>query len=144
MKYGLSKLDCANPECAAPFNFRRGRLYRFYLHHFDGNAHSTNQYSLKHLWLCKKCTELYTLEYQKGMELLIPRPAPKCAPAVAHSDAPLLHGETSLRQSAKPQSRLSREVYSETRKDEANKKPLTYAARALLSWLVNCIGILTR
>jgi hypothetical protein len=65
-------LSCANPGCAAPFNFRQGRLFRFHQNHSQGNAASVNPYSLKHLWLCKQCAEIYTLEYREGRELLIP------------------------------------------------------------------------
>ena len=72
----LSKLDCVNPECAAQFNFRQGRIFRFYRFHSIGNVLSMNQYSLKHFWLCKHCTEIYTLEYQEGMGVLIPLAAP--------------------------------------------------------------------
>jgi hypothetical protein len=64
-------LSCANPGCAAPFNFRQGRLFRFHQNHPKGNAASVNAYSLKHLWLCKQCAEMYTLEYREGRGLLI-------------------------------------------------------------------------
>ena len=64
-------LNCANPECSVPFNFRQGRLFRFYQNHSKGSAASLNQYSLKHLWLCKQCAEVYTLDYREGKGLLI-------------------------------------------------------------------------
>jgi hypothetical protein len=140
---GSSRLDCVNPECAAQFNFRQGRIFRFYRYHSMGNAPSMNQYSLKHYWLCKKCTEVYTLEYQEGMGLLIPLSAPRSFSAVVHSEAPLLRGSTSVRQAAKPQNRSSQVGWNKTRTDAANTKPVTYAAKALLSWLVTCVGILT-
>ena len=140
---GLPRLECVNPECAAQFNFRQGRLFRFYRSHSMGNASSKNQYSLKHFWLCKKCTEIYTLEYQEGMGLLIPLAESRPLPVIGHAEAPLLRNEASPRPAEKPQSRLPREGWNETPKDEPNKKPVTYAAKALLSWLVACIGILT-
>ena len=140
---GLSRLDCVNPECGAPFNFRQGRIFRFHRYHSNGNTPSMNRYSLKHFWLCKKCTGIYTLEYQGGMGLLIPLVAPRPYSGDAHSEAPLVREDTSLRQAAKPQSRSPQLRWNKTRKDEANNKPVTYAARALLSWLVTCIGILT-
>jgi hypothetical protein len=140
---GLPRLECVNPECAAQFNFRQGRIFRFYRYHSTVNALSLSQYSLKHFWLCKNCTEIYTLEYQEGMGLLIPLTASKPLSVAAHLETPLLREETSLRQAAKPQLRTSREGWNETRKDGPTKKPVTYAAKALLSWLVACIGILT-
>jgi hypothetical protein len=73
---GSTELNCANLECSAPFSFRQGRLFRFYHYHPKRNAASMNQYSLKHFWLCKQCTEIYTLEYQEGMGVLIPLAAP--------------------------------------------------------------------
>ena len=99
----LSRLDCVNPECATPFNFRQGRLLRFHCYHSNGNAPSMSQYSLKHFWLCKKCSHIYTLEYRGGMGLLIPLVAPGSSSAAAHSETPSLREETSLRQAAKPQ-----------------------------------------
>jgi len=84
---GLSALNCANPECAAPFNFRQGQLLRLCHYHPKGNAHSVNQYSLKHFWLCKQCTEIYTLENREGGAMLIPLAALRHLSAAAYSGA---------------------------------------------------------
>ena len=78
-------LNCANPECAATFNFRRGRLFRFYQNHSIGSAAPVNQYSLKHFWLCKQCTEIYTLEYHEGRVTLFLLAASRLLSAFAHS-----------------------------------------------------------
>ena len=94
---GLPRLECVNPECAAQFNFRQGRIFRFYRYHSTGNALSLSQYSLKHFWLCKKCTEIYTLEYQDGTASLIPLAASRPFSAVAYPEASPPREETPLR-----------------------------------------------
>ena len=103
-------LNCANPDCAARFNFRQGRLFRFYHNHSMGNAASMNQYSLKHLWLCKQCAEVYTLEYHDGRGLLIPLAASKPLQIGAHSEVSLARDGVSLLQPAKPKKRSPRKV----------------------------------
>src|SRR5579863_1277701 len=103
---------CANPECSTPFNFRQGRLFRFYGNHPVGNAASVNAYSLKHLWLCKECVELYTLEYHEGRGLLIPLAASKPFPAVTRLEPPVLIEETAARSAAKTEERSKRKTVS--------------------------------
>jgi hypothetical protein len=98
---GASNLDCANPECSAPFNFRQGRLFRFYRNHPTGNAASMNEYSLKHLWLCKQCADVYRLEYREGTAFLIQLVPSKLFSAGAYLESPLRE-ETSLLQVMKP------------------------------------------
>jgi hypothetical protein len=83
MKAAPTFLNCANHECSAPFNFRHGRLFRFYQNYSMGNASSENQNCLKHLWLCKQCTEIYTLEYREGIAHLISRARSRPLPANA-------------------------------------------------------------
>ena len=61
---------CANPDCAASFDYRQGRLFRFHQSHPESQA-SVNSHSLKHFWLCKACSETYTLEYLKGFGVLM-------------------------------------------------------------------------
>jgi hypothetical protein len=57
---------CANPDCQAPFDYRRGRLFRFEKHHPGANSRS-----LQHFWLCALCSRLYTLEYRGEAGVLI-------------------------------------------------------------------------
>jgi len=63
---------CANPDCGASFDYRHGRLFRFHQSHPEGQARK-NTHSVKHFWLCKACSETYTLEYRKDLCLLIDR-----------------------------------------------------------------------
>jgi hypothetical protein len=107
---GSSDLNCTNLECLAPFSFRQGRLFRFYHNHPKGNAASMNQHFVKHLWLCKRCTEVYTLEYREGRGLLVPLVVPRPLSAVAYSDASLLREETSLQEAVKTPKRSLRRL----------------------------------
>jgi hypothetical protein len=111
---GSSDLNCANLECSAPFSFRRGRLFRFYHRPPKGNAASMNQHSLKHLWLCKQCTEMYTLEYQEGKRLLVPLAAPRPLLVTRYADASLPREETSLQQAVKFPKRSPRRLERHT------------------------------
>ena len=103
---------CTNSECAAPFNFRQGRLFRFYRNHPIGNASSVNSYSLKHLWLCRECVELYTLEYHEGRGLLIPLAASKPFAANIHLSPPVLIEKIAARPAGKPGERTKRKATS--------------------------------
>jgi hypothetical protein len=70
---------CKNPKCDAPFDFRRGRLFRF-RQSASEKPTKTRSHGVKHFWLCDKCSKSYTLEYLEGEVLLIRRPAKKTAP----------------------------------------------------------------
>ena len=54
---------CANPECQAPFDYEHGKLFRF---HKDAtlNDNPPNTHCVQHFWLCSKCSDTYTLDYQ--------------------------------------------------------------------------------
>jgi hypothetical protein len=53
--------NCANPECSAPFDEVRGKLYRFYESGFAGDS-ATGADSTLYYWLCARCAQEYTLE----------------------------------------------------------------------------------
>ena len=61
---------CANPECAKPFSYRKGRLFRFHESHPTGEK-PKGTHSVRHFWLCELCSRSYTLEYRKGQCVLI-------------------------------------------------------------------------
>jgi hypothetical protein len=52
---------CANPDCVARFDGRGGRFFRFRRKHSPNDA-SPNSHSVEHFWLCKRCSEIYTLK----------------------------------------------------------------------------------
>jgi hypothetical protein len=114
----FSNLDCRNPECSAPFNFRQGRFFRFYGNHPKGDTTSMNHYFLKHLWLCKHCTEIYTLEYQEGTASLISLTPSKPFSAAAYPESSPLGGETSLHPSGEARKARPSERWNITRKAE--------------------------
>jgi hypothetical protein len=51
---------CANGRCAAPFDYRKGRLFRF-----SRNVKQKSGHAVVHFWLCAKCAKVYTLEYRE-------------------------------------------------------------------------------
>jgi hypothetical protein len=61
---------CANPECSTPFDYGRGRFFRFRrecaLDEVPANPHA-----VYHLWLCSRCAEIYTLQYHKQHGVVI-------------------------------------------------------------------------
>jgi hypothetical protein len=62
--------NCANPDCAKPFAYRKGRLFRFHESH-PKNAKPTGTHSVRHFWLCELCSRSHMLEFCKGECVLI-------------------------------------------------------------------------
>jgi hypothetical protein len=54
---------CANGKCAEPFDYRKGRLFRF--QHGLKSIEPGTGHAVVHFWLCAKCTKIYTLEYRE-------------------------------------------------------------------------------
>jgi hypothetical protein len=62
--------SCANPDCAIPFDHRRGRFFRFHRPLPEGQQ-PANMHSVQHFWLCKSCSEVFTLENASGLGVVI-------------------------------------------------------------------------
>jgi len=62
--------NCCNPECEAPFDYRRGRLIRFSWTRPGGPA-AEKERLIKHFWLCGKCAGLYVLDFESGTDAKI-------------------------------------------------------------------------
>jgi hypothetical protein len=63
-------LECANPNCNCEYDYGHGRLYRF--HQFGSRENkAANSHGVKHYWLCASCSEKYTIEFQKGVGVLL-------------------------------------------------------------------------
>jgi hypothetical protein len=62
---------CANPDCAAPFSYREGQLLRFQIDDSEARAAPAGTKSVRHSWLCKRCSETHRLEYHKNLGLLL-------------------------------------------------------------------------
>lgn len=63
----LSK--CANPDCSVS-SWEHARFYRFH-RRAEPNQPPANAHSVRHLWLCRSCSQLYTLEYHKQRGVII-------------------------------------------------------------------------
>ncbi len=63
-------LQCAHPDCSTDFDYGQGRLFRF--HHPPGqNQQPSRSHSVKHFWLCTHCCKTHTIEYRKGLGVLL-------------------------------------------------------------------------
>ena len=63
-------LKCANPECFCDFDYAQGRLFRFRQTATD-EKQPAHWHGIKHYWLCPRCCESFTIEYQKGLGVLL-------------------------------------------------------------------------
>jgi hypothetical protein len=77
--------SCTNPGCCAPFAYGEGRIFRF-----PCSAHCVprNSHGVQHFWLCRDCSETYTLEYRKDAGIImrcrfLPQPLPSVRIAAA-------------------------------------------------------------
>lgn len=61
---------CANPECSTSFDYRQGQFFRFHRGYTDCEP-PPNTHSVQHFWLCGRCSQNYTLEYQSERCVLI-------------------------------------------------------------------------
>jgi hypothetical protein len=63
-------LKCAHPECSADFDYGQGRFFRF--QQFPRrDPPPANSHSVKHFWLCTRCCETFTIDYQKGVGIIL-------------------------------------------------------------------------
>jgi hypothetical protein len=63
-------LKCAHPDCVSDFDYGQGRLFRF--QQTPGQEKQPSHWhAVKHYWLCSRCCENYTIEYQKGVGVLL-------------------------------------------------------------------------
>lgn len=63
-------LKCAHPDCSSDFDYGQGRLFRFQQTQRQ-EKQSTHWHGVKHYWLCSRCCEDFTIEYQKGLGVLL-------------------------------------------------------------------------
>src|SRR5258708_36959463 len=61
---------CENPDCGTAVDYRQGNFFRFYKSH-RADVAPPNTYSVEHFWLCRRCSENYTLEYVEGHGVMI-------------------------------------------------------------------------
>jgi hypothetical protein len=63
-------LKCGNPECSSDFDYTQGRLFRF-RQTSPYEKQPSHWHGMKHYWLCSRCCESFTIEYQKGLGVLL-------------------------------------------------------------------------
>jgi hypothetical protein len=63
-------LKCAHPECSSDFDYAQGRLFRF-RQTPSHEKQPSHWHGVKHYWLCARCCEIFTIEYQKGLGVLL-------------------------------------------------------------------------
>jgi hypothetical protein len=67
---GLMDLKCANPICNSAYELGHGRLARVQQTH-SSEKQPTHWHGVKHYWLCARCSEKFTIEFQKGTGVLL-------------------------------------------------------------------------
>ena len=63
-------LKCAHPDCSSDFDYGQGRLFRFQQTP-QQEQQPSHWHAVKHYWLCTRCCTGYTIEYQKGVGVLL-------------------------------------------------------------------------
>ena len=63
-------LKCAHPECASDFDYAQGRLFRFRQTPAQ-EKQPAHWHGVKHYWLCSRCCEIFTIEYQNGLGVVL-------------------------------------------------------------------------
>lgn len=69
---------CANPSCAAAFDWLAGgKLFRFHRESAGAAAaggmevNASVSHRIGHFWLCERCSNIYTLQYEAGRGVVI-------------------------------------------------------------------------
>lgn len=63
---------CANPNCSTGFDYHLGgKFYRFHQNE-QGPGVERNTHAVVHFWLCPRCAQTYTLDYD-GLHCLLIR-----------------------------------------------------------------------
>ena len=63
---------CQNPDCRAPYEYKKGRLFRF-RQSASEKPSNPRSHGVKHFWLCEACSKTHTLDYFEGAVLLLRR-----------------------------------------------------------------------
>jgi len=69
---------CANPSCAAVFQWLAGgKLFRFPDHSLEialacgKDASAEGPHSVRHFWLCERCSNAYTVHYDQDQGVAV-------------------------------------------------------------------------
>ena len=92
-------LKCANPICNSEYELGHGRLLRVQQSH-SSEKQPTHWHGVKHYWLCARCSEKFTIEFQKGTGVLLTEKLEEGAET--QPTFTLLQSERAPNQDAKP------------------------------------------
>lgn len=63
---------CANPECPTQFDCHQVQFFRFHNGHMEeGRDVESRRHSVQHFWLCERCRQTHTLQYEERRGVLI-------------------------------------------------------------------------
>jgi hypothetical protein len=62
--------ECANPECRSQFDYHQGAFFRFHSS-VQSDGRPANTHSVRHLWLCGRCSKAYYLEHVQNRGILL-------------------------------------------------------------------------
>jgi hypothetical protein len=87
---------CANPSCAAAFGWMTGgKLFRFHrgskeitLSKTNSEVNGSHSHPIEHFWLCERCSNIYTLNYEPGRGVTIFSLWPQLAEAKSNMHLP--------------------------------------------------------
>jgi hypothetical protein len=119
-------LKCAHPECSSDFDYTQGRLFRV-RQTSPHEKQPSHWHGMKHYWLCSRCCEGFTIEYQKGLGVLL---LERLETAGAHPCYYVLQTEESV-QPAAPR-RVIRSRTRHQRKGSRDLPPATASAIEVL------------
>ncbi|HTC62764.1 MAG TPA: hypothetical protein VK709_07970 [Candidatus Saccharimonadales bacterium] len=92
-------LKCANPICNSEYEYGHGRLLRVQ-QALAQEKQPTHWHGVKHFWLCSRCKEKFTIEFQKGTGVLLAEKLEEGADT--QPTYTLLQSEMPPKQDAKP------------------------------------------
>jgi hypothetical protein len=92
-------LKCANPICNSEYEYGHGRLLRVQQAP-SSEKQPTHWHGVKHYWLCARCKEKFTIEFQKGTGVLLTEKLEEGAET--RPTYTLLRSEMPPKQDAKP------------------------------------------
>jgi len=62
--------ECANPVCRAQFDYHEGAFFRFHSS-VQSDGRPANTHSVRHLWLCGRCSKVYYLEHAQDRGIVL-------------------------------------------------------------------------
>ena len=105
-------LKCAHPDCFSDFDYGQGRLFRFQQTPRQVKQPS-HWHAVKHYWLCARCCESFSIEYQIGAGVLLMERLETLAdaqPCYYVLQAEIMPKPTLTRRLSRPRSRQRKQI----------------------------------